>query len=69
MGLPCQSHAVPALGDNSNYNASGVVLYVGGNYNQNQNNGAPFLKSVRHNNQVNLPYIWAISIGMDFAQL
>lgn len=87
MGLPCQSHAVPALGDNSNYNASGVVLYVGGNYNQNQNNGAfylngnnaasnknanrgsHFLKSVRHNNQVNLPYIWAISIGMDFAQL
>lgn len=31
------------LCDNANYNASGVVLNVGGNYNQNQNNGAFYL--------------------------
>jgi hypothetical protein len=29
-----------SLGDHCNYNASGVVLHVGGNYNQNQNYGA-----------------------------
>ena len=28
------------LDDYCNYNASGVVLHVGGNYNQNQNHGA-----------------------------
>ena len=30
-------------GDNCNYNSSGVVLYAGGNYNQNQNYGAFYL--------------------------
>jgi hypothetical protein len=30
-------------GDYCNYNASGVVLYVGGNYNQNQNHGLFYL--------------------------
>ena len=30
-------------GDHCNYNASGVVLHVGGNYNQNQNHGAFYL--------------------------
>ena len=30
-------------GDNSNYNASGVVLYVGSNYGQNANYGAFYL--------------------------
>ncbi len=30
-------------GDYCNYNASGVVLHVGGNYNQNQNHGAFYL--------------------------
>lgn len=34
---------VPVLGDHCNYNASGVVLHVGGNYNQNQNHGAFYL--------------------------
>ena len=34
--------------DRCNYNASGVVLYVGGNYNQNQNYGAFYLNG---NNQ------------------
>lgn len=42
-GFPYQELAVSVLGDNSNYNASGVVLYGGGNYNQNQNNGAFYL--------------------------
>lgn len=87
MGFPCQRQAVQLWGDNSNYNASGVVLYVGGNYNQNQNNGAFYLngnndasnknanrgshilEKIRHIIMVNQPYIWAISIGMDFAQL
>ena len=27
------------VADHCNYNASGVVLHVGGNYNQNQNHG------------------------------
>lgn len=27
------------VGDNCNYNASGVVLHVGGNYDQNRNHG------------------------------
>ena len=31
------------MGDYCNYNASGVVLHVGGNYNQNQNHGAFYL--------------------------
>ncbi len=31
------------MGDYCNYNASGVVLLVGGNYNQNQNHGAFYL--------------------------
>ena len=31
------------LDDYCNYNASGVVLYVGGNYGQNQNHGAFYL--------------------------
>ena len=35
--------AIQILGDNCNYNASGVVLHVGGNYNQNQNYGAFYL--------------------------
>ena len=30
-------------GDYCNYNASGVVLHVGGNYSQNQNHGAFYL--------------------------
>lgn len=29
--------------DYCNYNSSGVVLHVGGNYNQNQNHGAFYL--------------------------
>lgn len=37
-----------SLGDHCNYNASGVVLHVGGNYNQNQNYGAFYLNG---NNQ------------------
>ena len=32
-----------AVGDNCNYNASGVVLHVGGNYNQNRNHGLFYL--------------------------
>lgn len=31
------------LDDYCNYNASGVVLHVGGNYGQNQNHGAFYL--------------------------
>ena len=42
-GFPYHELWVSVLGDNSNYNASGVVLYGGGNYNQNQNNGAFYL--------------------------
>ena len=38
--LPCRcGFLAPRVGDNCNYNASGVVLYVGGNYNQNRNHG------------------------------
>lgn len=33
------------LDDYCNYNASGVVLHVGGNYGQNQNHGAFYLNS------------------------
>ena len=31
------------MDDYCNYNSSGVVLHVGGNYNQNQNHGAFYL--------------------------
>ena len=39
----CSCYGYPVLDDYCNYNASGVVLYVGGNYNQNQNHGAFYL--------------------------
>jgi hypothetical protein len=32
-----------SVGDYCNYNSSGVVLHVGGNYSQNQNHGAFYL--------------------------
>jgi hypothetical protein len=39
-GLYTSSRGVPRFwGDYCNYNASGVVLHAGGNYNQNQNRG------------------------------
>ena len=33
----------PRVGDYCNYDSSGVVLYAGGNYNQNRNNGLFYL--------------------------
>ena len=39
----CFSSVSGSHGDYCNYNSSGVVLYVGGNYNQNQNHGAFYL--------------------------
>lgn len=43
LGFPYQEPCVPTLDDRCNYNASGVVLNVGGNYNQGQDNGAFYL--------------------------
>lgn len=39
----CFSSVSGSHGDYCNYNSDGVVLYVGGNYNQNQNHGAFYL--------------------------
>jgi hypothetical protein len=47
-GISIPSVGVPVWGDHCNYNASGVVLHAGGNYNQNQNHGAFYLNG---NNQ------------------
>ena len=43
MAFPFHGSVFRLCGDHCNYNSSGVVLYVGGNYNQNQNYGAFYL--------------------------
>ena len=37
--IPAKRDCLCSSADHCNYNSSGVVLYVGGNYNQNQNYG------------------------------
>lgn len=41
--FPFQRSVFRTVGDHCNYNSSGVVLHVGGNYNQSQNSGAFYL--------------------------
>ena len=43
LAFPFHGSVFRLCGDHCNYNSSGVVLYVGGNYNQNQNHGAFYL--------------------------
>lgn len=39
LGYLCRIVGLSVLGDNGNASSSNVVVYVGGNYNQNQNYG------------------------------